>query len=83
MIPIMPDEEFQKLSEEEKNAQWDRELDSMTQRTWTGSISTALAVALVIRFPKRSWWTWINSSKIRTFTTDVDFRNTSSRFKGV
>jgi hypothetical protein len=30
MIPIMPEEEFQKLSEEEKNAQWDRELDSMT-----------------------------------------------------
>jgi len=26
----MSDEEFQKLSEEEKNAQWDRELDSMT-----------------------------------------------------
>ena len=31
MIPIMPDEEFQKLSEEEQNAQWDRELDSMTE----------------------------------------------------
>jgi hypothetical protein len=31
MMPIMPDEEFQKLSEEEKNAQWDRELDSMTE----------------------------------------------------
>jgi hypothetical protein len=30
MIPIMPEEEFQKLSEEEQNAQWDRELDSMT-----------------------------------------------------
>jgi hypothetical protein len=30
MIPIMPDGEFQKLSEEEKNAQWDREMDSMT-----------------------------------------------------
>jgi hypothetical protein len=31
MIPIMQDDEFQKLSEEEKNAQWDRELDSMTE----------------------------------------------------
>ena len=31
MIPVMPDDEFQKLSEEEKNAQWDRELDSMTE----------------------------------------------------
>jgi len=30
MIPVMLEEEFQKLSEEEKNAQWDRELDSMT-----------------------------------------------------
>jgi hypothetical protein len=30
MIPIMPDEEFQKLRGEEKNAQWDREMDSMT-----------------------------------------------------
>jgi hypothetical protein len=30
MIPIMPEEEFQKLSEEEKNAQWDWEMDSMT-----------------------------------------------------
>ena len=30
MIPIMPEEEFQKLSEDEKNAQWDRELDSMS-----------------------------------------------------
>ena len=34
MIPIMPDEEFQKLSEEEQNAQWDRELDSMTEEDW-------------------------------------------------
>jgi hypothetical protein len=31
MIPIMPDEEFQKLSVEEQNAQWDAELDSMTE----------------------------------------------------
>jgi hypothetical protein len=31
MIPIMPDEESQKLSEEEQNAQWDRELDLMTE----------------------------------------------------
>lgn len=28
MIPIMPDEEFQK---EEQNAQWDRQLESMTE----------------------------------------------------
>jgi hypothetical protein len=34
MIPIMQDEEFQKLSEEEQNAQWDRELDSMTEEDW-------------------------------------------------
>jgi hypothetical protein len=34
MIPIMPAEEFQKLSEEEQNAQWDRELDSMTEEDW-------------------------------------------------
>jgi hypothetical protein len=34
MIPIMLDEEFQKLSEEEQNAQWDRELDSMTEEDW-------------------------------------------------
>ena len=27
----MPEEEFQKLSEEEQNAQWDRELDSMSE----------------------------------------------------
>jgi hypothetical protein len=26
MIPITPEEEFQKLSKEEQNAQWDREL---------------------------------------------------------
>jgi hypothetical protein len=32
MIPIMPDEESQKLSEQ--NAQWDRELDSMTEENW-------------------------------------------------
>jgi Na+-transporting NADH:ubiquinone oxidoreductase subunit NqrF len=31
MIPIMPDEDFQQLSEEEQNAQWDRELDSMNE----------------------------------------------------
>ena len=30
----MPDEEFQKLSKEEQNAQWDRELDSMTEEDW-------------------------------------------------
>ena len=30
MIPAMPEGEFQKLSEDEKNAQWDRELDSMS-----------------------------------------------------
>jgi hypothetical protein len=30
MIPIMPESEFSKLSEEEKNDQWDREMDSMT-----------------------------------------------------
>jgi hypothetical protein len=30
MIPIMPEEEFQKLSEQEQNIQWDKELDSMT-----------------------------------------------------
>jgi hypothetical protein len=29
-IPITPEEKFQKLSEEEKNTQCDRELDSMT-----------------------------------------------------
>jgi hypothetical protein len=34
MIPIMPDEEFQKLSEEEQNAQRDRELESMTEEDW-------------------------------------------------
>jgi hypothetical protein len=34
MIPTMPDEEFQKLSEEIQNAQWNRELDSMTEEDW-------------------------------------------------
>ena len=34
MIPIMPDAEFQKLSEEEQNAQWNRELDAMTEEDW-------------------------------------------------
>jgi hypothetical protein len=34
MIPIMPDEEYQKLSPEEQNAQWDRELDSMIEEDW-------------------------------------------------
>jgi len=27
----MPEKEFQKLSKEEQNAQWDRELDSMSE----------------------------------------------------
>lgn len=31
MVPIMKEEEFQKLSVEEQNAQWDAELDSMTE----------------------------------------------------
>ena len=30
----MPDEEYQKLSPEEQNAQWDRELASMTEEDW-------------------------------------------------
>jgi hypothetical protein len=30
LIPIMPESEFFKLSEEEQNAHWDAELDSMT-----------------------------------------------------
>jgi hypothetical protein len=81
MIPIMPEEEFQKLSEEEQNAQWDREMDSMTPedvdrfyfncvlshaQATSLAASGALAVARVIQFQRASWWMRTLFSKIRT-----------------
>jgi hypothetical protein len=52
MISIMPDEEFQKLNEEEQNTQWDRELNSMSERIGIVSISIVPVVTWAIRFPR-------------------------------